>query len=81
MLTMLCRRAAGLSFLQINELTYYFTNCLLAQLTLWGTGSPGMNTVTIILPSSLVQACSDVSAASVLYSVLYGTLTQPPHEM
>lgn len=38
MLTVPCRRAAGLSFLQINELAYYLPNCLLAQLTLWGTG-------------------------------------------
>lgn len=53
---MYCRRAAGLSFLQINELAYYFSNCLLAQLTLWGTSSPGMNRVKMIWPSSLVQA-------------------------
>lgn len=56
MLTVHCRRAAGLCFLQINELAYYFPNCLLAQLTLWGTSSPGMNTVKTILSSSLFQA-------------------------
>lgn len=56
MLTVHCRRAAGLSFLQINELAYYFPNCLLAQLTLWGTSSPEMNTVKMIFPSCLVQA-------------------------
>lgn len=57
MFTVHCRRAAGLSFLQINELAYYFPNCLLAQLTLWGTSSPGkMNTVKMILSNSLVQA-------------------------
>lgn len=57
MLTVHCRRAAGLSFLQINEPAYYFPNCLLAQLTLWGTSSPGMSTVAMISSSSLVQAC------------------------
>lgn len=56
MLTAHCRRAAGLSFLQINELAYYFPNCRLAQLTLWGTSNPGMNTVKMGLSSSLVQA-------------------------
>lgn len=56
MLTVHCKGAAGLSFLQINELAYYFPNCLLAQLTLWGTKQSGMNTVTMIRPSSLVQA-------------------------
>lgn len=56
MLTAHCRRAAGLSFLQINEPTYYFPNCPLAQLTLWGTSGPGMNTVATISSSSLVQA-------------------------
>lgn len=56
MLTAHCRRAAGLSFLQINEPTYYFPNCPLAQLTLWGTSGPGMNTVATISSNSLVQA-------------------------
>lgn len=56
MFTVHCRRSASFSFLQINELAYYFPNWLLAQLTLQETSNPGMNTVEIILPRSLVQA-------------------------
>lgn len=56
MLTAHCRRAAGLSFLQINGPTYYFPNCPLAQLAVWGTSSPGMNTVASISSRGPVQA-------------------------
>lgn len=58
MLTVHGRRAAGLSFLQINELAYY---CPLAQLTLCGTSSPGMSIVKMILPRSLVQGTNYMS--------------------
>lgn len=58
MLTAHCRRAAGLLFLQINGSTYYFPNCPLAQFAVWGTSSPGMNTVASISSHSPVQACA-----------------------
>lgn len=56
MLTAHCRRAAGLSSLQINGPTYYFPNCPLAQLAVWGTSSSGMNTVAPISSRGPVQA-------------------------
>lgn len=55
MLTAHCRRAAGLSFLQINGPTYYFPNCPLAQLAVWGSSSPGRNTVALIPSRRLLQ--------------------------
>lgn len=57
MLTAHCRRAAGLSFLQINGAAYYFPNCPLAQLAVWGTSSPGLNTVASISSRGPAQAC------------------------
>lgn len=74
MLTAHCSKAADLSFLQINELAYYFPKCLLAQLTLWGTSNLGMNTVWVAFANQPVLSMCDGACAASFLMLLYGTL-------
>lgn len=60
MLTLHCCRAAGFSFLQINEQAYFFPNCPLAHLTLWETSSPRINTVVSFAMQSGLVLCDAV---------------------